>query len=168
MSATARALKDDVARLFARDLGAVRREIAAYPDDASPWRMLPGLPNCGGTLVLHLAGNLRHFVGALLGGSGYVRDREAEFDVRDVSRAELDVLVGETGDEVARAMAALDVSRLADAYPVAIREHSVGTQLFLLHLVSHLTYHLGQLDAHRRVVTGDAQSIDAVAIAPLA
>ena len=168
MNATARALTEDIARLFARDLGAVRREITAYPDDASPWRMLPGLPNCGGTLVLHLAGNLRHFVGAVLGGSGYVRDRDTEFGLRDVSRAELDALVGETADEVGRAMSTLDPSRLADAYPLAIREQTVNTQRFLLHLVSHLTYHLGQLDAHRRVVTGDASSIDAVAIAPLA
>ncbi len=168
MSEAARALTDDIARLFARDLGAVRREIAAYPDDASLWRMLPGLPNCGGTLVMHLAGNLRHFVGAVLGGSGYVRDRDAEFGMRDASRAALDALVVATANEVERAMSALDASRLAEAYPVAIREHTVGTQRFLLHLVTHLTYHLGQLDAHRRVVTGDAQSIDAVAIAPLA
>ena len=168
MTAPARALVDDIARLFARDLGAVRREVAAYPDDASPWRALPGLPNCGGTLVLHLAGNLRHFVGAVLGGSGYVRDREAEFGNRDLSRAALDALIEQTAAEVARTMAAFDPSRMAEAYPVAIREQMVGMQRFLLHLVSHLTYHLGQLDAHRRVVTGDAQSIDAVAIAPLA
>jgi uncharacterized damage-inducible protein DinB len=168
MTAPARALTDDIARLFARDLGAVRREVAAYPDDASPWHALPGLPNCGGTLVLHLAGNLRHFVGAVLGGSCYVRDRDAEFNSRDLSRAELAALLEQTESEVARAMSTLDASRLANAYPIAIREHSVGTQLFLLHLVAHLTYHLGQLDVHRRVVTGDARSIDAVAIAPLA
>src|SRR6187551_3396600 len=62
-----------------RDLATLRRELDLYADDAGPWREVPGLANCGGTLALHLAGNLRHFVGARLGTSGYVRDRTAEF-----------------------------------------------------------------------------------------
>ena len=48
--------------LITRELRAVRREIEAYPDDASVWREIPGLPNAGGTLALHVAGNIRHFI----------------------------------------------------------------------------------------------------------
>ena len=38
----------------------------------------------------------------------------------------------------------------------------------LVHLVSHLGYHLGQVDYHRLVVTGSARSVDAIRAAELA
>ncbi len=153
--------------LLVRDLEAVRREVAAYADDTQPWQLLPGLPNTGGTLVLHIAGNLRHFLGAVLGGSGYVRDRDAEFAARDVSRSALDALLADTIADVRASLTTLDPSRLGDPFPVAIRGAHPETRAFLLHLTVHLAYHLGQLDAHRRAVTGDAASVDAMALGPL-
>src|SRR2546428_10628478 len=77
------------AAILRRDLGALRREIEAYADERDIWRVAPGISNCAGTLALHLAGNIQLFVGAVLGGTGYVRDRDAEFARRDVPRAEL-------------------------------------------------------------------------------
>src|SRR5690606_19080291 len=64
--------------LILRELRAMRREVDAYPNDGAPWRLLQGLPNSGGTLVLHCAGNLQHYVGAVLGVTRYVPDRPAE------------------------------------------------------------------------------------------
>jgi len=69
---------DDLSRVLVRDLRTLAAELDAYPDDASVWACPPGIPNAAGTLVLHVAGNLRHFVGARMGGTGYVRDRAAE------------------------------------------------------------------------------------------
>jgi len=79
----------DLAALLDRDLRALRRELEAYPDERQIWQQVPGLPNTAGTLALHLAGNLQHYIGAQFGGTGYVRDRDAEFARRGVSRAEL-------------------------------------------------------------------------------
>ena len=76
-------------KLLRRELAAVRRSIEAYPDEASVWAERPGLPNTGGNLALHLAGNLQHFFGAVLAKTGYVRDRDSEFSRRGVPRAEL-------------------------------------------------------------------------------
>lgn len=156
----------DFGIIFARDLNTLRAEVLAYPDDASPWVVPPGAPNSGGTLVLHLCGNLRHFIGAGLGGSGYVRDREAEFQSRDISRAELAALVHVTAAEVGLSLESLDSARLDEAM-------TIGTSTFplrrgLLHLAVHLTYHLGQIDYHRRIVCGDASSVGALPLAPLA
>ena len=78
-----------VRTLLLRELRAIRRSVEAYPDDASLWAQPAGLPNAGGTIALHVAGNLQHYVGTLLGGTGYVRDRDAEFARRDVPRAEI-------------------------------------------------------------------------------
>lgn len=167
MLAPSRALLGDLSGVLVRDLDAVSREVAAYPSDAGPWHVLPGMSNCGGTLVLHLVGNLRYFIGAVLGSTGYVRDRELEFSRRDVSRDELQAQLQLTIADVRATLAACDPAVLDQPFPSAVRDRYLTTRAFLLHLATHLTYHLGQLDAHRRIVTGDATSIDAVAIAPL-
>src|SRR2546421_5404024 len=78
-----------IAAIMSRDLRALRREIEAYGDERDLWRVAPGISNCAGTLALHLAGNIQFFVGAVLAGTGYVRDRDAEFARRDGPRAEL-------------------------------------------------------------------------------
>ena len=150
-----------------RELAAVRRTVDAYPDDARVWAERPGLPNVGGTLVLHLTGNLQHYLGAVLGRSGYRRDRDAEFSRRDVSRA---VLLGEIDaarHAIDRGMAVVSEDVLAAPYPEPIAGRTVTTGDFLVHLATHLAFHLGQLDYHRRVVTGERGSISPIAVAEL-
>jgi len=160
-------LLPSVRTVLLRELDALRRAVAAYPDDASLWERPPGVPNAGGTLALHLAGNLQHYVGAVLGGSGYRRDRDAEFARRDVPRAALLAEIAAARDAVERTFAAMSDEALERAYPEPINGRAVGTADYLVHLATHLAYHLGQLDYHRRVVTGDAASVGAIAVAAL-
>ena len=150
--------------ILLRDLAALRRELDAYPDDDSVWVLPAGLPNSAGTLTLHLCGNLRHFVGARLGGSSYIRDREREFSARGASREALRADIAEAEAAVQRVLPALDVAALAAPYPDAVANHTFGTGDFILHLCSHFAYHLGQIDYHRRIVTGHNVSIGAVAL----
>ena len=158
-----------VRTVLLRDLAAVRRSVLMYPDDASIWTALAGLPNAGGTLALHVAGNLQHYLGAVLGGSGYVRDRDTEFARRDVSRAELLAELDAAAAAVDGTLARLDGSAatLASAYPERIGDRELSLGSFLVHLATHLAYHLGQLDYHRRAVTGEARGVGAVAAASL-
>jgi uncharacterized damage-inducible protein DinB len=153
--------------LILRELRAVRREIEAYPDDASVWRPVPGIPNTGGTLALHLAGNLQHFFGAILGRDGYKRDRESEFSRRDVARRELLAGLDAAAASVERTLRDLTNDDLTATYPESIANRTFSTGAFLLHLFSHLAYHLGQLDYHRRAVTGDSLGVDAVSVREL-
>ena len=150
-----------------RELRAVRRSVDAYPDDAALWELRPGLPNAGGTLALHLAGNLQHYVGAVLGRSGYVRDRDAEFSRRDVTRADVQAELAAAERAIDDGMRALREDRLDEPYPEPLSGHRLATRDFLLHLAAHLAYHLGQIDYHRRVVTGDSRGIGAIASAEL-
>ena len=147
--------RDNVGRLLLRDLQAVRREIEHYPHDDGPWQAVPGLTNSGGTLVLHLAGNLQHFLGAVLHQNGYVRNRDVEFMKRGVSRAELIREVEVTADTVTKALSALQASQLQGLFPQEFNNTRIPTDIFLMHLATHLTYHLGQIDYHRRCVTAD-------------
>lgn len=156
-----------VARILVRDLNAVRRELEAYPDERSVWALPPGVTNSGGTLALHLAGNIQHFIGAVLGGSAYKRDRAAEFARRDVPRSALIVELEAAIVAVGLGMSQVGDARLAEEFPEAIAGHRVVTEEWLLHLVSHLAYHLGQIDYHRRLVTGNATTVGTMAVAEL-
>jgi hypothetical protein len=160
-------LPADIARLLARELTSFRVEVELFPDDASLWRTLPGVSNPAGTLALHAAGNLRHFIGAVLGGSGYRRDRDAEFATRDLSRAELAKQLAATAEEVASVLAKLDPAVVEQPYPLAIGGVTPRTGLFLLHLSAHLAFHLGQAGYLRRALTGDSRTSGAISAAAL-
>lgn len=168
LSVTLRPVISDLLSILLRDLDTVRREVELYPDDETLWRELAGLPNTGGTLVLHLAGNLRHFIGATLGHSGFVRDRESEFSSRGLSREQIVAQVDATRAEVAAAFGRLSSADLERPFPLQVGGVGLSTGRFVLHVMAHLAYHLGQLDYHRRVATGDAASAGAMSFAPLA
>ncbi len=155
-------LIEDLRRILLRDIDTLRREIELYPDDESVWREVPGLPNSGGTLVLHLAGNLRHYFGAVMGKSGYVRDRPAEFSTRGLSRHELVQIIAAAHAEVGEALNHIDPALLEETFPELNWDQSIPTHLFFLHLAVHLTYHLGQIDYPRRAATGDSASAGAL------
>lgn len=157
-----------VAAILDRDLRGLRRELEAYPDDRTIWAEVPGLPNPAGTLVLHIAGNLQHYVGARLGGTGYRRARPAEFARRGVPRAELLQEIERARAAVRSTLARLDPAELDREYPEPFAGEHLRTGELLVHLCAHLTYHLGQLDAHRRVVTGNGDGIGAVQAAEIA
>jgi hypothetical protein len=154
--------------ILTRELLALTRELQAYPDDAAVWRTYPGIPNSAGTLALHLSGNIQHYIGAVLGGTNYRRDRAGEFARRDVPRHELLADIDRAVAAVQHTLPRLTEKELGADYPEAIAGRLVATDEFLLHLASHLSWHLGQLDYHRRMVTGEAGKIGAVAVGALA
>ncbi|MES2305103.1 MAG: DUF664 domain-containing protein [Gemmatimonadota bacterium] len=153
---------DAVRRCMFRELDGFAAELDGYPDDAAVWTDLPGFANSTGTLTLHVCGGLRHFIGAGIGGSSYVRDRDLEFSKRGVSRAELHLLLAVTRDEIARAFELFDPAKLSEQFPLEMGGHRIRTDLMLVHLTAHLGYHLGQADGHRRATTGERKSVGAM------
>ena len=160
-------LAADVAAAIDRELRTLRREIEAYPDERQIWEQVPGIPNSGGTLALHLAGNLQHYTGARWAGTGYVRDRDAEFARRGVSRSEIIEEIERARAAVAAGLALVDDAMSAEDYPEPIAQARIRTGDYLVHLAMHLAYHLGQLDIHRRVVTGSPEGVGAIRPAEL-
>ena len=147
---------EHIHHIMLRELEGMKSELLAYRQEGDIWRSVPGLPNTAGTMSLHVAGNLQHFVGAQLGKSGYVRDREAEFGRRDVP---VSVLVEELDKTIASldaTFAGLEEEAMGRPFPQEIAGVRPTVGEFLVHLVAHLAYHLGQIDYHRRCATGDA------------
>ncbi|HEX5003606.1 MAG TPA: DUF1572 family protein [Bacteroidia bacterium] len=143
----------NLARLFARDISKLRDEINAYASDAALWQPSAGITNTGGTLSLHLCGNLRHFIGHVLGGTGYVRDRDKEFSTRDVTKKELTAIVDQTAAEVQSALSGFSENRMQEQFPKDIGGTVSTTEYALLHLFGHFSYHLGQINYHRRMTS---------------
>ncbi|MDE2773096.1 MAG: DUF1572 family protein [Gemmatimonadota bacterium] len=143
--------------LFGKALGQLRTELQGYPDDQSVWRLAPGIRNSAGTLALHVTGNFQHFIGAGLGGTGYVRDRDAEFSDRDLPREALLRRVDETLAVVGKALGGLDDALLEQPFPAQVPPalaEAATTQTVLTYIYGHFNYHLGQVNYHRRVLTG--------------
>ena len=156
-----------VAALFDRDLRALAREVEAYADERDLWRLPPGVSNSAGTLALHLAGNVQHYLGHHFGGTGYRRDRPAEFAERGVPRTELLRRIEAARGAVQAAAARAGDEQLAGDFPEVVGGVRVNAGEYLMHLLTHFAYHLGQIDYHRRLVTGEARGIDAVRVAEL-
>ena len=143
-----------IGTMMLREMLTLRKEIDAYPSDESLWKVVPGISNSGGTLALHLAGNLQHFIGAVLGGSGYIRNRDAEFSVRGLSRAEVMNLIDQATASLTHTFRSLTDEVLGRQYPERVGKVRLTTGEFRVHLEGHLSDHLGQIDYHRRMTTG--------------
>ncbi len=144
----------ELRQLFDRDLTQLATEVNLYVSDESLWKVIPGTTNSGGNLVLHLCGNLRHYIGFRLGQVDYRRDRPAEFALLGLSRGELLSLIELARQAVVTALSAMPAARLDDIYPEEVLGSPIAVGYFLIHLNGHLRYHTGQINYHRRLVTG--------------
>ncbi|MFY0255631.1 DinB family protein [Chitinophaga sp. 30R24] len=137
--------------LYERDLSKLEEEIAAYGTNEGLWAKPQGINNSGGNLCLHLCGNLQYFVGAVLGNTGYVRQREREFSDSGLAKEELLVLISTTRRTVLSVIAGFSAEALEKTYPEVVFSSTMSTGYFLLRLLAHLNYHLGQINYHRRL-----------------
>lgn len=156
-----------ISLLLTRELSAFSRELELFPDEALIWATSPGISNSAGTLTLHVCGNLQHYVGAVLGNTGYVRDRDLEFSARDIPRSLLQANLAGTIEVVRTVLTGLSGQRLREEYPDVPGVPRVPTGLFLLHLSTHLAHHLGQAGYLRRVLTGANESSGALSLQAL-
>lgn len=155
-------LTDDIAALLQRDLEGFQREISLFPDEDSIWQTRPGVTNSAGNLALHIAGNLQYFIGAVLGGTGYVRDREREFGPRSATRDEVVAELGRALDAVRRVVPTLTEAQLDATFTAHSTAEHLPTRRFLMHLCTHTAFHVGQAGYLRRIVTADPRSTNTV------
>ena len=138
--------------LFYRDLNRLKIEIASYSREENIWIVDRGIANSAGNLCLHLIGNLQTYIGAEIGKTGYIRNREAEFSLKDIPRGLLLNKIDDTISVVDLALDKLNQLDLAAMYPILVFEKKTTTEYLLVHLTTHLTYHLGQINYHRRLL----------------
>jgi uncharacterized damage-inducible protein DinB len=138
--------------LFNRDLEKLKTELLLYKSEESIWLTDKDISNSAGNLSLHLVGNLKTFVGVQLGNSDYIRNRDLEFSAKGIARDELLKMIDETKELVDGTLANLDENRLQDDFPIIVFKEKTSIEYMLIHLATHLAYHLGQVNYHRRLL----------------
>ena len=144
----------ELASLFARDLARLVRQLDAI-DDRHLWQIGPGVTNSSGNLLLHLNGNLREYIGRQIGGVPYQRDRPREFAARDIPRAEVASALGGLVELIPAVLGQVAEGQWDQLYPENVLGQPLTNRQFVIHLFGHLSYHLGQIDYLRRILTGE-------------
>ena len=145
-------IQDNLSQLFERDLEKLKQEITAYTNEADLWIIQDGISNSPGNLSLHLVGNLKHFVGKMLGNIPYERQRDKEFSDKNISASVLLNSIDETIEAVKQTLENLSEDAIKKIFPSNVFGYEMTTEYFLLHLLAHLNYHLGQINYHRRLL----------------
>ena len=144
----------DLADLYQRDLTRLLQQIQAFPSDELLWQTVPGITNSAGTLVLHLEGGLLHFIGRQLGNIAYQRNRPEEFTKKGLTQSELISRIEKLRRMIPSVIKSLSEEAMRKEYPLVVLERSLSTEGWLVSLFGHLSWHLGQIDYLRRMLTG--------------
>lgn len=145
-------LTETLKLLFSRDLKKLKVEIESYKDESNLWIVKPDIANSAGNLCLHLTGNLTTYIGATLGSTNYVRNRPLEFSLKNIPRKELITRIDETIIIVEQTLDKITQEAIEAEYPLLVLTEKTSTEFFLVHLTNHLSYHLGQINYHRRLL----------------
>jgi len=145
-------LTETLKLLFVRDLKKLSSEIEAYKKEENIWRTGQNINNSTGNLCLHIIGNLNWFIGAQLGKTGYIRQRELEFSSNNIPRSDLLIEIDKTRSMLNNSLDKITNDQLKAEYPILVFEQKTSTYYFLVHLTTHLAYHLGQINYHRQLL----------------
>ncbi len=142
-----------ITSLFERDLNKLEEEINLYKNEEDLWKIKEGISNSGGNLALHLVGSLNHFIGATLGSTGYIRERDKEFSLKNIPRLQIVQDIKNTIEVINNTLSHLTNEDLKKDFPVPVGNKTSSMSYTLLFFVSHLSYHLGQVNYHRRLIS---------------
>jgi Protein of unknown function (DUF1572) len=139
----ARLTADEFVRYFRHLAARVERAALAVPEDRLWTRPFP-FGNSIGHLILHLTGNLNHYIGAIIADTGYVRHRDHEFtDTEEHPRDAVLASFQQAVDMVVRTLESQDGASFAT--PVA-EQPPIQTRLgIFLVCAAHLNNHIGQM-----------------------
>lgn len=140
-----------IEELFMRDLNSLKNELQSFQKDEFLWKIQGKITNPAGVLSQHLCGNLNHFIGAVLGNTGYLRNRDNEFSETNIPREKLIMNVEETIDTVKKTLSGMNDTNLEEKYPIPFAGKKLTKAELLFVLISHLSYHLGQINYLRRM-----------------
>lgn len=144
---------NSLSTLIQREASKIQEELRLYSDEALIWKTTDGISNSAGNLALHVAGNLQHFIGATVGNTGYERNRPQEFEVKNVPLSDVISELDKAKQAVDTTLLNLDEFEVQKLYPIDVFGGDKSTEWFLIHLLSHTSYHLGQINYHRRLVS---------------
>lgn len=139
-------------QIFVRDLSKLKEEINLYNSESKIWEIEGNIKNSGGNLCLHLIGNLNTYIGKDLGKIEYERQRDLEFSLKNIPRKELLEKLDDTISRIEHALNNFPENEVTQPFPYIVLGKETTIEYFLIHLAAHLSYHLGQINYHRRLI----------------
>lgn len=143
---------DTLKTLFSRDLNRLKKEIEAYRNESVIWLVEKSIANSAGNICLHLIGNLNAYIGAGIAKTGYIRQRDLEFSQKNIPREELVQKIEATIQVVEDGLNSLTPEQMSADFPIVIWDQPTKMEYTLVHLTTHLNYHLGQINYHRQLL----------------
>ena len=145
-------MNTDFTTFLTRGIDTIISELQQYPNEAAVWKLDGEIKNTAGNLALHLTGSLNHFIGAVMAGNGYVRNREAEFSETNVSRDKIIAGLVNTKEMIQNFISGQTPEFYTAIFPLPTFGDNRTNHYVLLQMVAHLNYHLGQINYHRRLI----------------
>lgn len=142
-------LNNILAGFYERDLRKLIEEINLFKNEENLWKTEGSIKNSCGNLVLHLIGGTNYLIGTKLANTGYVRNRDEEFVKKGVARKYLVEQLEQLIRVVKKTVSAVDMER---EYPLIFDDAKRSNSYLLVQLLTHLNYHLGQINYLRRVL----------------
>ncbi|MDP4284257.1 MAG: DUF1572 family protein [Bacteroidota bacterium] len=142
----------DFIYFFERDMKKLTEEINLYQDESELWKTKGSIANSAGNLTLHLIGNLNQLIGNYLGNTGYVREREKEFSQKNIPREKLISEINAISDVIKNTLPNLSDEDWKKDFQQPINNVVFSTENVMVLLLTHLNYHLGQINYHRRLI----------------
>lgn len=134
------------------DLDRLVVELKAYSDETIIWKTSAKVNNSAGHLSLHLIGNLNHFIGRMIGSKDYTRNRDQEFNGSPISVTSIIEQIDATKAIVNSSLLNIPATTLDDRFPQDVFGFEMTYRYFIMRLAGHLSYHLGQISYHRRLM----------------
>lgn len=141
-----------ITQQFSKYLGNLRKEISSFKNEADLWKLGDNINNTPGNLALHLCGNLKHNIGAVIGSTGYIRNRDLEFSIKDVSREDILKEIDSTVEMVIPILENLTPADYTKTFPESSHGEEQTNIDALVRLALHFGYHVGQINYHRRIL----------------
>ncbi len=129
-----------------RDFAGEVRALSAELSERQFWTKPFPYGNSFGHLTLHQAGNLNYYLGAHISETGYVRDRDREFNESDPpSKEEALRLLDEAVEMVVKALELQTADSWTSEYRATGAEIVHDRFTIFLRCLAHFQHHLGQM-----------------------
>jgi hypothetical protein len=138
--------------IFSYNIEKLKEELMLFSSEESLWKLQGDIKNAAGNMGLHIAGNLKHFIGATLGNTGYVRQRDKEFSAKNIPREKIINELNEANEIVQKVLPGLTNEQLEKEFPLETFGKGRSVHFVLVQLTAHLSYHLGQVNYLRRMM----------------
>ncbi|MBK7108535.1 MAG: DUF1572 family protein [Chitinophagales bacterium] len=145
-------MNSDFTTILGNGINSIITELQQYENETDIWNIEGEIKNSAGNLAFHLTGSINYFIGAVMANNGYVRNRDAEFSDKNISREKMISELNTTKTMMEEFISKQDVDFYNAIFPLQTFGENRSNHYALMIIAVHLNYHLGQINYHRRLI----------------